>query len=463
MPPSYSAVPVLSYLGKPTFAGVLMLYWHEISTGWNENTDQQYRHLYYDCIIPSLPGHDTKSVDMVSMEDYRHGIQVIQRNGYQLRNSRKNYAEMTVEKLWYLIRLVVETGARHYLCKNIFSESKVKRVRTQNSDEKVILRRSLTSMQQILAENLLLTDPLQTGAKMGLALMLTLGLRDAEACGLNFSDIRPMKGHKDIYFAWIYKSTQVGSNRQQASGKTRNADRLIPVPKRLLSLIEARRMHLLSLGYDPSQMPIACRKDDYLNRCAADNLTEAAHPFFAELGITYEQMNCINNLIQKAYTESVYGPEVCEKNPTAYLLRRNFATKLSYRGLNRSEICYVIGHDIEDPAESRNEFMADEKLLKIWEKMIGSSAGKCEQLQIKAQSVCSFEGGSFRLRLPENCQKVSLHLNAQEPMESIYLKISGADEQRIFQELLCFQKKISYTNTVNLSKIVLDSEGSCRE
>ncbi len=448
----HNNAPALDYHGKPTFAGILMLYWHEMSTGWNDTTDQQYRHLYYDYIIPLLPNHDARSIDMLDRKDFDHCIQAIQRKGYLSHNNRKDYAEMTVEKLWYLIQTAVEIAARHYLCRDIFKQEKPKAARHIRKDEKSILRRSLTATQQVLAERILLTDPLQSGANMGLALMLALGVRDAEACGLNFGDIRPMKGHPEVFFAWIYKSTQIGSNRQQASGKTPNADRLIPVPKCLLTIIEARRRHLVSLGLEPSSMPIACRRNNYSIRCSADDLTEAAHPFFAELGILYEQINCINDLIQEAHCTSVYGPEVCEKTPTAYLLRRNFATRLSYRNLTVSEICYVMGHDIEDPAESRNEFMADEKLLRIWAKMVVSPIAGYDTLELSVQSVQNLDGTSYHLQMPHFCHKLCLNLMAREPGESIHLKISGTGQHSFSQELLCFQQKITYSNTVNLSE-----------
>ena len=57
------------------------------------------------------------------------------------------------------------------------------------------------------------------------------------------------------------------------------------------------------------------------------------------------------------------------KDPTAYLFRRNFGTHLHILGLSEPEIEYVIGHDIDDPYETRNEFVNEEKLFAIKQKM----------------------------------------------------------------------------------------------
>ena len=57
------------------------------------------------------------------------------------------------------------------------------------------------------------------------------------------------------------------------------------------------------------------------------------------------------------------------KDPTAYLFRRNFGTHLHILGLSEPEIEYVIGHDIDDPYETRNEFVNEEKLFSIKQKM----------------------------------------------------------------------------------------------
>lgn len=444
--------PKIRYNERPTFAGVIYLYWHEISADWNPDTRSQYRHYYYDIIIPCIPDHDFKSIDMLDLNDYERCIKAIEKHGYTVFNKKTKYEDSTIDRVKYLIELVVQTAARHYLCRNLFERNKkdnqikVKR----NSDEKVILRRSLSPKQQILAEEILLTDPMQKGQRMGLALMLCLGLRDGEACGLNFGDIKAPNERPNMRFAWIFKSTQVNSNQSQASGKTKNADRLIPVPVKLLELIESRETELASMGYDTENMPIACRGKSYNERCSADNLTEESHIFFAELNIGYEQMKCISSIINTAQTSgsSIYGQEVCEKSPTAYLLRRNFATKLAYWGLTVPEICYVLGHNIEGAPESRNEFITDDKLYELWKKMVCHNLGG-NLHTLEPGTVTRFNETSLNLTLPANSSQLVLQVTAAEPMETLILKASVSDPEQVSQNLSYSSQKISYKSTVS--------------
>lgn len=59
--------------------------------------------------------------------------------------------------------------------------------------------------------------------------MFALGLRNGETCGANYGDIKPMLLHPECKVLWVFKSTVIGSNIVKSSGKTRNADRIIPI------------------------------------------------------------------------------------------------------------------------------------------------------------------------------------------------------------------------------------------
>ena len=65
----------------------------------------------------------------------------------------------------------------------------------------------------------------------------------------------------------------------------------------------------------------------------------------------------------------MYDNEVDEKEATAYLFRRNFATILHILGLNQNEIEYLMGHKIASDFEKRNYYSNIVKLYPIKEKM----------------------------------------------------------------------------------------------
>ena len=59
-----------------------------------------------------------------------------------------------------------------------------------------------------------------------------------------------------------------------------------------------------------------------------------------------------------------------EKEPTAYLLRRNYATQMCILGLTNAEMQYLMGHDVEDAYESRNEFVDSERIYIMYQKQV---------------------------------------------------------------------------------------------
>ena len=73
--------------------------------------------------------------------------------------------------------------------------------------------------------------------------------------------------------------------------------------------------------------------------------------------------------VEEETEEAELLPGEVEKDPTAYLFRRNVATHLSILGLRRNEIEYIMGHDIEDERDSRNFFRNEDKLYPIAIKM----------------------------------------------------------------------------------------------
>lgn len=58
-----------------------------------------------------------------------------------------------------------------------------------------------------------------------------------------------------------------------------------------------------------------------------------------------------------------------EKDPTTYLLRRNYATHLDILGFEENEIQYLMGHDIEDDMDKRNFYRNEERLIEIAKKL----------------------------------------------------------------------------------------------
>ena len=431
-------------MGRLTFLGVYEKHRHELSQKlqWNADTQREYDSSYRNIIVPNIPRHDKTPMDSLKREDFEKALDAIRKQGYEKESSLTDYKQGTLEKFQYLMRVVVEIGADHYECENCFAddcEDRIGRRKTTNS--KRIIPRSMTVEQERLTSQELLTDPMQPGENMGLAAMLCLGVRNAEACGLNYGDFHPLWGHPDCMTAWIYKTTKIHTNELQASGKTSNADRVILVPDVFAWLVLERKKRLEALlGENVDGLPLVCRGNNFYTRCSADDLTVAARALFHRIGISYRQMQAVRNEMKRSIEMGENNDDL-KLDATAYFLRRVFATSLSIVGLSEAEISYEIGHHIDDPMQSRNEFLAGEKLYIIRQKMaqrvIVNTAYKEQRTNVLAlNQTVSFEGSGYRrFRVPKGATGVSLIMSGKEPLDTITTEIQTNAEGEMMRVL----------------------------
>ena len=212
--------------------------------------------------------------------------------------------------------------------------------------------------------------------------MFCLGLRNNEACGADFGDIRPFDCDSNFYGLWVYKSTARGTNTMRYGGKTSNVSRIIPMPSLLVDLLKKRREYLrteltklqsenrLSIKSTPEEhidsLPIAGVGELYATRCSASDLTKAGAKLLKDIKLKQEMLALIDRDIRRpGRTEE----GITEKDPTAYLFRRNLGTHLYLLGLEDSEIQYILAHEIEDENDERSFFRNEEKLYPIAKKM----------------------------------------------------------------------------------------------
>ena len=364
-----------------TFAGVLSEYWDAMAKKnyWKqESTKQQYERDYSDRILPALADHDSKTIDQYTLEDYENAIAQIEMQGQPTKENfpPHPYAPSTIQKYRRLIRAVVEIAAEENLCEDILwgtsfadTESPERSEPTGTSFTK--LKRSFRVNEEVaIAKRLLNADV--DGESMGLLLMFSFGLRNAESCGINFGDIRPMINHPGCFDLYVYETTIRRSNDLQAGGKTRNVGRIIPIPSKVLDILLERKkivqeyLQQISSDCNIDTLPIACKGCDYLRRCSAQNLTAYAKKLFRSLNFSEK----ILIQIEKELASDFSAATLKEKEPTAYLFRRNYATHLLILGLSDAEIQYIIGHDVEDLYETRNEFVNEERRFSIRQKMM---------------------------------------------------------------------------------------------
>lgn len=455
---------VRSIDGKLTFCGALETYYDECAVHWkSEKTRTQYDRDYNDKILPSLPVHNDRTIETYTKEDYDAAVQAIIEKGQGREDEPfKPYADTTIQHFRHLIKRVVEVAAENGMCSNVlwgsvfqFSED----VRVKDAiNERVRLKKSLTVKQEHKIAKLLLADVQQQGQNLGLLLMFALGLRNGEACGANFGDIKRME-NPTYSVLWVYKSTIAGTNTLQSSGKTRNADRIIPIPSVLVQYLAERRRYLeqvLTETQEIESLPIACVGSDFERRCSAAQLTAAGRELFRRAEMAESQLAYIDaELMRNQRLESAY-----EKDPTAYLLRRNFGTHLHILGLSEAEIEYVIGHDIQDSYETRNEFVNEEKLYEIKQKLdqrpiLNDESGKTmTTIQLKPNEVHTFTAlHTKKLRFAMRHGQLKLHFYANEPQDVVEVRYTLLPKDAIVhKKTYVSTEKPQYERTVLVQK-----------
>ena len=421
------------YDNSYTFYGALSHLYKYISKNWKKNeTKIQYMKIYNNTILPAIKEHNNKCIWQLTKEDFEDAIISIREKGYEIGGKQQYYSESTIQKFQYLIYIVVYIASAFNYCDDVLwgTRFELSEGDSENNEteEKTVLKKSLTVQQEQELSKALTEDIRMDGAAVGLLLMFGLGLRNAEACGLNYGDIKPLRGYNHCYVAWIYKSTKIGTNELQSGGKTINTGRIIPVPKGVYDFLYRRKMCIYRKlqdhpeakrqeKFDIDNMPICCNGpigDDietYIKRCSANNISSIAPQYFKIAGIKSKQIALIDAELSDVGIVKILK----EKDATAYLLRRNYATHLQILGLTTAEMQYLIGHDVEDAYESRNEFVNEERIYAMHLKLLHRplvndiSADKKTQISVNPDTVCK------------------IRIVADEPSEPVYIRLTIPD------------------------------------
>lgn len=179
-------------------------------------------------------------------------------------------------------------------------------------------------------------------------------------------------------FLRIVGSTEQGSNRVKAGGKTYHAPRILPVTGLLLKLLDARKAWLkkkVNEGTLISEetgesaeyldlLPIVCKGQQYGVRCGADDLTRRAKTLLKEIHLDEDILEEANELLEQRFANAYE-----ERDVTAYLFRRNFATHMEIIGLDTDTIHYLMGHVFDDEEITKARYTNGDTLRQIGEQM----------------------------------------------------------------------------------------------
>lgn len=380
-----------------TFLGIYHTYKVECEyyykRGWNDDTEIKYDRII-ERIVSLLPDHNNRPISSYTKEDYEHIVDVLRSKGQNFTLIKKRsaipfvpYSDKTIDQYMSLVKAVVAVGAQHSYCLNVFEVSAptddIKKKGAKRTRAKAnFLPKSLSIPEEIAVMNYILKHLEDIGEAVGLLLMFACGLRNEEACSLNFADIVPFETCPSRYYIRVTQSTEIKKNTLKLNSKSDNGIRKIPISNNLAELLfflwDRRRSKTSSLSTDfgdaLSLLPIVCRKQEYTKRARADQLSTEGRKMFCAIGMREDYlMDIADYLLQHADIAVINSTEdefrLVEKDPTSYLLRRNFATHLSILGLTESEIQYIIGHELGDRTLRRDIANSEHRLLAIADKL----------------------------------------------------------------------------------------------
>lgn len=447
--------------GKLTFLGVITHYYKDVIKGWNvDSTRKTYFRDFQRYVFPYL---NDKPLEAYTKDVF---MEILDRLPERKRERGHVFNEKTARHFWFIINRVLQVASNNNICPNVLwgGEKILEDINEEKDNEKefVRLRKSLLPQEEIRVTELILSDPMQCGQRMGLALMFCLGLRNGEACGADWEDIHAMECDPEIDCLLVYKSTEPGSNNQKIGGKTKNMGRMIPIPQRLKALLQLRKKCLkekLEKGeipgfgvHDLDMLPIACDGSNFAKRCSAKLLTKEGTTVLQKTGMDEDILSYINRDLRLG----IEG--ITEKDPTAYLFRRNLGTHLFLLGLSESEIQYIFGHKIKSDSELRSNFRNEEKFYPIAQKMaqrpiVNDVLDKTHAITMDGKNIYKKGIISQELIIPvKEKGRSKMRITQQEPYSKLRVElvpknvmIQGSQTQH--QNLANYEKTLSIVGT----------------
>jgi|GEM_PF-2055313 len=436
-------------LSPLTFCGTLEELYKTIARGWNDDTREKYDRDFNNVILPHLDHHNEKIISAYTKEDCEKAIDGIRTDGYLSRGQKKEYSETQINHFKYLIYWVFSNAVYAGYCQDFLWGTKFE-INMEREElavrSKTQIKRSLSIAQEksLFAE--IMEDPREDGKRIALLLMFSLGLRDGEACGLDFGDIYELPYYKGCYVAIIKQSTIPKTSVLQSSGKTWNSGRRIPIPQKVAEFLLERKNIVVdliekkNLNLDISRIPVA--GDGYIDedtielaiRLRADKVAEEARNIFRQVGIESEVLASLEVEME----EEVARLEISEKSVTAYLLRRNFATHLKILGLDYPDIQYLLGHCIEDPYINRPDY-TDSKLYALSEKMkyrplVNENIKKEDAVPCFSEWIFP---GEKKLIIENNGEAIRAKIYALEKNETLKIRVDPDDLDT--KQIQCFE------------------------
>lgn len=436
--------------GKLTFVGVMQKHLDEITRHWAKDTRRAYYGHYEDRLFPLIPA---LPLEELTEADFETVIETLSEQGIE---RGAPFSDRDLQHYRHLLRVVTKAADKCGVCSDVLWGGRFQEDDSAEHKAKIKVKpRSLSTGEEYRIRDYVLLEPEQAGELMGIAVMFCLGTRNQEACGLDWESFVYEEGD-DMGFLRIVSSTEQGSNKLKAGGKTYNAPRILPVTGLLLDLLAARKGFLQraiergSLINDETGeriekidgLPIVCREHRYCVRCGADDLTRRTKAMLKEIHLDEDILEEANDLLEQRFANT-HG----ERDVTAYLFRRNFSTHMSILGLEEETIHYLMGHVFSDEEVTKSRFTNGDTLRRIGEQMRKRAVINPDPKQPDKEIRIPLDN-SFSQICSEPAA-FTIDPEGKTAIVSGYLKPNGASELKV---------SLEYEKAPETGEIVLSSE-----
>lgn len=381
------------YHGEPTLYGIfedfteVCMRWSE-ETGWAESTVRYKERLLCKDLLVHVRNHNEKPAADYTREELLEILRVTQKKAEETCDPETLEDRMTecrniLRSITYAVHAMnlgddVLSGEAASGKRNVASSdprNQIERFRKlpksmTPAEEVQAIRETVVCMEREYGGRA--QD--NQGAYVGFFLMLAAGLRNGEACGLTFRDLREIREHPGRYYLSIVQTVRSGTREGQIGGKTRNVYRKVPIPRKVAELLlvlrskreQELRQHPECADVVVDDLPISRHsRKDLRSRCSQDDLSRIGREILRDSGIREQELYVLSRqLLQEEERrreldlDDAYG--AVEREPTSYLARRHFATTMSILGFSILEIRYLMGHDLDENFIRRKDFSDEE-------------------------------------------------------------------------------------------------------
>lgn len=321
------------------------------------------------------------------------------------------------------------------------------------------LRKSLTPKEEFILLRFLTKSVTVAGEYIGLLLMLVFGLRNNEACPLTWNKIQPLETNPNIHLLYIVESSKKKKKEVKDTGKTKNFPRIIPIPKCIYEFLMKRKAwirtyiqdhydeiaaqdnKLKKLGIEKyiGTLRIVCHGDNIFSKTRPDDLTREGKKVLAKaIGFDSHSYYLLNEYLKQPGKSKELRDF---KDPTSYLLRRNFASFLLASMASMSTIQYLMGHIIEDPTIKRYDYSnpdyLEEELYPLMERRPLYAYKEQKESVNCAQPYVGmkFSGTQEYVITRKDSKELEIEIQAFEPNDAIDISVSCQSEIKISKKV----------------------------